>query len=167
MVKKVVSSDILQKGYFYNLTEPVGINFDPKFKPQLTPKEMLELGIFGGQYFYGGEKEYPEEWFKNIVINKNPDPSLNFFEINASQSLQTWEQKGWINPEDPRGWVQWYLRYYLGRRLGDEDQRQIKRWLAAKRHIAQLQKNCQIGDWSCRRRQRQALLHWAYDSRKL
>ncbi len=163
----IKSLDSWQIGYSYELVAPIGDNFDPEFKPELTPAEMLNLGIFGGQYFYGGEKEYPSEWFKNVQIIDKPDPKLNFFEVNASQPLSVWEQKGWINPVDPRGWVQWYFRYYMGRRMPDEDARQIKRWKAIKRHVSQLQNNCQVGDWSCRRRQRQALLHWAYDSRKL
>jgi hypothetical protein len=66
----------------------------------------------------------------------------------------------------PRGWFQWYCRYYMGRRMPDEDGRQIKRWKAIRRHVRQLQLACEPGDLSCRRRQRQALLHWAYDSRK-
>jgi hypothetical protein len=163
----IKSLDPWQVGYSYELVVPIGDNFDLEFKPELTPAEMLKLGIFGGQYFYDGEKEYPSEWFKDVQIIDKADPKLNFFEVNASQPLSVWEQKGWINPVDPRGWVQWYFRYYMGRRIPEEDARQIKRWKAIKRHVSQLQNNCQAGDWSCRRRQRQALLHWAYDSRKL
>lgn len=167
MTKTVISKDVLQTGYKYNLTEPMGKNFDTEFKPQLTPKQMLELGIFGGCYFYNGDSEYPKDWFDGIKITQTADPKLNLFEVNASQPLQIWQAKGWIYEEDPRGWVQWYFRYSMGRRITDEDNRQIKRWKAITRHINQLQNNCTSGDWSCRRRQRQALLHWAYDSRKL
>jgi hypothetical protein len=78
-----------------------------------------------------------------------------------------WRRKGWIHPDDPRGWFQWYCRYYMGRRLPGEDGRQIKRWKAMRRHIAQIRNNCDEGDTSCRRKQRQALLHWAYDSRAI
>jgi hypothetical protein len=46
-----------------------------------------------------------------------------------------------------------------------EDERQICRWKALRRHIAQLRRACEPGDVWCRPRQRQALLHWAYDSR--
>jgi hypothetical protein len=144
--------------------------FDPEFKPELTPKEMLELGIFGGIYFHGGgEKEFPKSWFKNAKISKDGtyQKELNFFKIKASQSLQEWQKKGWISKHDPRGWFEWYCRYYLGRRIPDEDARQIARWKNMTRHVTQITKNCRAGDFQCRTRQRQAVLHWAYDSCRL
>ncbi len=157
-----------QTGYSYQLTEPPGKNFNPKFKPQLTPKQMLQLGIFGGDYFNEIPHEFPGEWFKGVVLSKGrAKPELNYFKVNASQPLSVWQKKGWIYFEDPKGWFLWYCRYYLGRRIPEEDERQIKRWLAIRRHIVQLKNNCQSGDLQCRPRQRQALLHWAYDSRKL
>lgn len=138
------------------------------FKPDLTPKEMLELGVFGGYYFHGDHDEFPAEWFRHAKLAQGkPDPKLNYFQVAASQPLSVWQKKGWISPEDPLGWFQWYCRYYMGRRLPEEDARQIKRWKQMRRHIAQVQKACAVGDLSCRRRQRQALLHWAYDSRKI
>lgn len=138
-----------------------------EFKPELTPKEMLELGVFGGNYFDGDYEEFPKDWFVNARLTSGkPDPKLNFFEVSASQPLSVWQEKGWINPQDPLGWFQWYCRYYQGRRSKDDD-RQIKRWKAMKRHIAQIKKACSPGDLTCRRKQRQALLHWAYDSRKI
>jgi hypothetical protein len=165
--KKIVVNDLMQKGYTYYLTEPVGKNFDSEFKPELTPQQMLELGVFGGKYMTDTKKEFPAEWFKKAKLcHERHDPELNFFKVNASQSLKVWRQKKWIYKDDPRGWFQWYCRYYMGRRLPWEDERQIKRWKAIKRHIAQLKKNCQLKDFSCRPVQRQAILHWAYDSRK-
>ncbi len=163
---RIVVNDLMQTGYSYMLSEPAGENFDPRFQPELTPQEMLELGVFGGKYLTDCIEEFPPEWFENAklcVEFHNPD--LNYFGINASQSLAEWRRKGWIHEEDPRGWFQWYCRYYQGRRCSD-DNRQIKRWRAMTRHIAQIQKSCQKGDFHCRRKQRQALLHWAYDSRK-
>lgn len=157
----------MQQGYVYYLTQPTGLNFDTDFLPELSPKQMLEMGIFGGKYMTDCAKEYPEDWFKNAKLNPEfHDPGLNYFGVNASQPLSVWRAKGWIHPADPRGWFQWYCRYYMGRRMLEEDARQIKRWLAIRRHIAQIKKNCAPQDLSCRRRQRQAVLHWAYDSRK-
>ena len=157
----------MQQGYVYYLTQPPGLNFDPDFLPELSPKQMLEMGIFGGKYMTDCAKEYPKDWFKNAKLNPEfHDPGLNYFGVNASQPLSVWRAKGWIHPADPRGWFQWYCRYYMGRRIPGEDDRQIKRWLAIRRHISQIKKNCAPQDLSCRRRQRQAVLHWAYDSRK-
>lgn len=166
-MKKVTVNDKMQKNYTYFLTEPIGRNFHPEFKPDLTPNEMLELGVFGGKYMTDCKKEFPKEWFKKAgLCSEKHDPSLNYFGINASMPLHVWQRKGWIHPDDPRGWFQWYCRYFMGRRHED-DQRQIKRWKAIRRHIAQIKINCLPGDWSCRRRQRQAALHWAYDTRKI
>jgi len=164
---RIMVDDLMQKGYSYALTEPEGKNFHPNFEPELTPKELLELGIFGGKYMTDCKAEFPADWFKNArLCATRHNPALNCFGVNASQPLSVWREKGWIYHEDPRGWFQWYCRYYMGRRCQD-DERQVKRWLAVRRHIAQLEKNCERGDVTCRPRQRQALLHWAYDSRKM
>lgn len=168
MKKKIVITDKIQKQYTYYLTNPAGKNFHPDFRPELTPKEMLELGVFGGKYLTDCQTEFPASWFKKAKLSpEKKDIKLNYFKVDASQPLAEWRRKGWINPHDPRGWFQWYCRYYLGRRLPQEDDRQIKRWKMIKRHVAQIKNNCFQGDLNCRRRQRQALLHWAYDSRKI
>ena len=166
-MKVIVVNDKMQRGYSYRLTAPIGKEFHADFEPQLTPKEMLELGVFGGKYMTDCTGEFPADWFaKAKLCAERHDPALNFFGINASQPLSVWKAKGWIHREDPRGWFQWYCRYFLGRRIRD-DEREIKRWRAIRRHIAQIRQNCERGDLSCRRRQRQALLHWAYDARKI
>jgi hypothetical protein len=160
--------DRMQRGYRYKLTAPAGRNFDPEFKPELTPKQMLKLGIFGGKYMTDTRGEFPKSWFAGAKLADGPrDPALNFFGVDASQPLSVWRNKGWIHPDDPRGWFQWYCRYYMGRRMPGEDRRQIKRWKAIRRHVKQVQRHCEPGDLFCRKRQRQALLHWAYDSRKI
>ena len=167
MIRKVVVNDTMQKGYLYYRTEPVGRNFAPGFTPQLTPKEMLGLGIFGGKYMTDCRGEFPSSWFTRAKLcSDRHDPRLNCFGVNASQSLAEWRRKGWIHPQDPRGWFQWYCRYYLGRRTRD-DARQIRRWRAIARHVAAIRRHCERGDCDCRRRQRQAVLHWAYDSRRI
>ncbi len=164
---RVEVNDLMQSGYVYFRTKRVGRDFRPDFKPELTPKEMLELGVFGGKYMTDCAAEFPSAWFEKArLCAKRHEPSLNYFGVNASQPLSIWRAKGWIFDEDPRGWFQWYCRYYMGRRCAD-DLRQIARWRAVRRHIAQLKKNCKRRDVSCRPRQRQALLHWAYDSRKI
>ncbi|UCD21967.1 MAG: hypothetical protein JSW22_08130 [Chloroflexota bacterium] len=163
----IIVNDKMQSNYRYEITEPVGRNFDVEFRPELTPQEMLELGIFGGKYMTDCRKEFPRSWFTEAELcSEKHDPKLNFFGVNASQPLSVWRAKGWIHPDDPRGWFQWYCRYYMGRRHED-DARQIKRWKAIKRHIAQIQSNCYRGDLDCRKKQRQAVLHWAYDSRNI
>ena len=165
MRHRVSVNDLMQRGYGYVLTEPTGRNFHPDFRPELTPRQMLQLGVFGGKYMTDCRKEFPASWFARAKLcHDRHDPTLNFFGVNASQPLSVWRKQGWISAEDPRGWFQWYCRYYMGRRC-DDDARQIRRWRAVRRHLVQLRKACARGDWSCRPRQRQALLHWAYDSR--
>jgi hypothetical protein len=166
LARVVTVNDRMQKDYRYGLTAPTGEGFDPEFTPELTPAEMLELGVFGGKYMTDCRGEFPASWFEKARLSPGgKDPSLNYFGVDASQPLSVWRGKGWIHPDDPRGWFQWYCRYFMGRRLEQEDQRQIGRWRAVRRHVAQLRRNCDRGDVFCRPRQRQALLHWAYDSR--
>ena len=163
----VVVHDRMQDGYAYILSEPEGENFAPDFRPELSPREMLELGVFGGKYMTDCRAEFPASWFARAKLSpQRRDSMLNFFHVDASQPLSVWRDKGWIHADDPRGWFQWYCRYTLGRR-GPHDERQIRRWKSMARHVAQLRAACRPGDLACRARQRQALLHWAYDSRKL
>ena len=164
----VIVNDRMQRGYRYELIAPVGRDFDPEFTPDLTPRQMLELGVFGGKYMTDTRDEFPANWFTRAKLSPgHRDRRLNFFGVEASQPLSVWRAKGWIHPDDPRGWFQWYCRYHMGRRMPEEDHRQIRRWKAMRRHVRQIQLNCEAGNLGCRRRQRQALLHWAYDSRSL
>lgn len=167
--EKITVYNSFQNGYEYFRTEKPGKNFHPEFKPDLTPAEMLELGIFDGWYEDNTYlTEFPKKWSTNAKLAKDgPDPKLNYFEVHASQPLSVWKKNGWIYKDDPRGWFEWYCRYYMGRRIEKEDARQIKRWKAITRHIGQIRANCRVGDIHCRPKQRQALLHWAYDSRIL
>ena len=163
----VIERDLMQMGYVYFLTEQAGKNFHSEFRPQLSPKQMLELGVFGGKYMSDCTSEFPVDWFEKArLCSEIHDPALNYFGVNASQTLAEWRRKGWIYKEDPRGWFQWYCRYFVGRRCPD-DERQIKRWKSMSRHIGQIKKNCLPLDLDCRPRQRQALLHWAYDTRNI
>ena len=166
--RTVTVNDRMQQGYSYALTEAEGANFAPEFRPELTPVETLALGVFAGKYMTDCRAEFPAGWFAQarLACGKR-DPSLNYFRVDASQPLSVWRAKGWIYADDPRGWFQWYCRYYMGRRLPEEDRRQIGRWKAMRRHIRQIQRNCDPCDFACRPRQRQALLHWAYDSRTI
>jgi hypothetical protein len=165
--RTVTVNDKMQKGYRYVLTAAVGRGFDPEFRPQLTPAQMLRLGVFCGKYMTDCGQEFPKSWFTGAKLARGKrDCALNFFGVDASQPLSEWKRRGWLHRDDPRGWFQWYCRYTMGRRMAEEDRRQIKRWKAIRRHVRQVQKNCQPGDLTCRKRQRQALLHWAYDSRK-
>ena len=166
MPRTVTVNDKMQRGYRYHLVEPAGRNFDPQFRPELTPREMLRLGVFCGMYMTDTRAEFPKSWFAGAKLARDGrDCSLNYYGVEASQPLSIWRAKGWIHPDDPRGWFQWYCRYYMGRRMAKEDGRQIGRWRAMHRHARQITFHCEPGDLTCRKRQRQALLHWAYDSR--
>jgi hypothetical protein len=167
MRTRVVVNDRMQRGYIYHRTEPPGRNFAAGFTPDLSPGTMLQLGVFGGKYMTDCREEFPADWFAGARLSpERRNPRLNCFGVNASQSLAVWRRNGWIHPQDPRGWFQWYCRYYMGRRSAD-DARQIRRWRAIARHVAAIRKHCDPGDLECRRRQRQAVLHWAYDSRAI
>lgn len=160
-------NDKMQKGYRYYLVEPEGKSFGVGFEPELSPKQMLRLGVFGGKYMTDCRDEFPRNWFNEARLSpKGFDKSLNYFGVRAGLSLVEWREKGWIYSDDPRGWFQWYCRYYRGRRIPDEDERQIRRWRLFKRHLVALRKACIKGDLECRRRQRQALLQWGYDTTK-
>jgi hypothetical protein len=164
---QVVVNDLMQHGYRYTLDEPMGVNLDDAFRPELTPRELLAMGIFGGRYMTDCAAEFPEDWYATAKLcPERHDPALNYFGVNASQPLSVWRAKGWIHPDDPRGWFQWYCRYFMGRRHPD-DARQIGRWRQLRRHVGQLRANCPERALDCRPRQRQALLHWAYDSRAI
>lgn len=166
--KRIIVRDVMQRGYSYMLTEAVGRGFAVDFTPELSPKQMLALGVFGGVYFDGHIGEYPKEWFTRAKVAEGGerDSDLNYFKVHASMPLKHWKKKGWLHKDDPRGWFQWYCRYYMGRRHED-DARQIKRWKNMKRHTSAIKNNCTPKDLTCRKKQRQAVLHWAYDSRKL
>jgi len=155
--------DKMQSGYSYRLTAPPGRSFDPAFTPHFTPAEMLAHGVFEGKYINDCREEFPKSWYARAKLADTPDPSINCFGIKSRQPLSVWREKGWIIDPDPRGWFQWYCRYYLGRRIEAVDSKQIARWKSFARHAGQVRSHCEPHDLSCRPRQRQALLQWAYD----
>ncbi|MBR1648527.1 MAG: hypothetical protein IJ689_02895 [Alphaproteobacteria bacterium] len=160
----MIVNDKMQQGYEYFCSVAEGQDFAPDFAPELSPAQMLELGVFEGHYLNDCRKEFPASWFANAKLSLHkPDINVNFFKIKSRMSLSEWQKRGWIIPPDPRGWFQWYCRYYLGRRLPKIDELQIKRWRAFKRHYAQIKQGCLPYDIDCRKRQRQALLQWAYN----
>jgi len=159
----IAVDDLMQRGYRYALVAPAGRRFDHGFAPHLAPREMLEMGVFEGKYLNDCREEFPEAWLRKAKLSAVADPGLNYFGVKSRLSLGEWRRRGWIYGPDPRGWFQWYCRYWLGRRLPEIDAIQIKRWRAFRRHEAQVKANCEPGDVFCRPRQRQALLQWAYD----
>lgn len=162
--KQIINvNDKMQMDYHYQLVELAGEGFASNFKPFFTPPKMLEMGVFEGKYCNDCIDEFPQHWFENAKISEIPKVDNNYFGVKSRQSLNVWKQKGWIIDPDPRGWFQWYCRYYLGRRLPEIDKIQIQRWRAFARHAGQIRANCYPGDIFCRPRQRQALLQWSYD----
>lgn len=164
----------------------------PAFRPNLTPKQVLQMGSFGGTYFrpisssVTGKKyrnvhnEFPSNWFKGLDIKKNITsekctPELNKYKVRAGSSLLAWEQSGWIKPQDPYGWFQWYCRFFMGRRTND-DQRQVDRWdnyAGLKRGrwrrnlVGKIIKESKAyNDPSVSPVIRQGLLHWGFELKK-
>lgn len=163
-MENITVNDKMQQGYTYTLSAPEGKDFTFGFMPELSPKQMLELGVFEGHYLNDCLNEFPPQWFENAKLSfAKPDISMNCFGLKARMSLAQWQERGWIIEPDPRGWFQWYCRYYFGRRIENIDCLQIKRWRAFRRHRAQIMHNCLAYDLDCRKRQRQALLQWAYN----
>ena len=156
-------NDKMQSDYCYELVAPVGQDFAEDFRPFYTTQEMLEMGVFEGRYCNDCREEFPPEWYENAKLAAVASPAINYFGIKSRQPLLVWQQKGWIYGPDPRGWFQWYCRYYMGRRLPEIDALQIKRWRGFARHAGQIRANCYPGDVFCRPRQRQALLQWSHD----
>ena len=163
MDTEILVNDSMQRDYRYVLSAETGHITNPAFTPALTPIEMLEMGVFEGKYINDCRDEFPADWYENAKLSDKPDPNVNYFGVKSRQPLSVWREKGWIYGPDPRGWFQWYCRYFMGRRLPETDAIQIKRWRAFSRHAGQIRANCAPGDPFCRPRQRQALLQWAYD----
>jgi hypothetical protein len=178
----------LIKGYSYVLEEEPGKGFDPRFTPALSPGEILFMGAFEGKYLNDCTDEFPKEWYllaagAGKLSPEKADLSCNYFGVGSRQPLSVWIENGWapkkgrhvekgkardilgdsVRNPDERGWFQWYCRYWLGRRIPDLDAVQIGRWRSFARHAGAVKKGCKKGDLDCRRRERQALLQWAYD----
>ena len=179
----------LRKNYSYVLTAAPG-HLDPGtgFEPDLTPAEMLALGVFEGKYLNDCVAEFPAEWFIGALTTgrlspEGPDAArCNCFGVRSRQPLSVWKENGWApsrtppaadhyggalshgdaNP-DERGWFQWYCRYWMGRRLPAVDRIQIARWRSFRRHAGSVRAGCRSGDIRCYPRERQALLQWAYN----
>ena len=160
----ILVNDLMQKSYEYMISATMGDIYREGFEPYYSPKEMLSMGVFEGKYCNDCRDEFPGVWYEEARVSSTANPELNYFGVKSRQGLSLWRQKGWIVGSDPRGWFQWYCRYYLGRRIPDVDLHQIKRWRAFKRHIAQVVANCEPGNWTCRPRQRQALLQWSHNA---
>jgi hypothetical protein len=188
---KPVFGVALRSGYSYVLEAAPG-DLPLDFRPDLSPAEMLMLGVFEGKYLNDCVTEFPAEWFLGGLMTgrlspEGPDPErCNLFGIKSRQPLTVWRENGWApshehgdsvedhyrgalgdparNP-DERGWFQWYCRYWMGRRIPALDDIQIRRWRAFRRHAGAVRGGCPPWrhDRTCRLRERQALLQWAYN----
>ena len=164
----VIVNDRMQRGYSYERVAPAGENFDAEFRPHLTPAEMLRLGVFCGKYMTDCRDEFPADWFVGAKLaSGRRDCALNYFGVDASQTCRCGGKRDGFIRTTPAAGSSGIAAIILGRRLPQEDARQIGRWRAMRRHVRQIERNCEPGDPMCRPRQRQALLHWAYDSRTI
>ena len=177
----------MQQGYRYQLQEAPGTGL--AFTPDLTPQQMLERGVFSGKYANDMILEFPREWFEHALATGKlcpgvADPSLNEFGVAARLTRGEWQEYGWLpgrtytkghkqtarnailsDPQknhDLRGFFEWYMRYYLGRREPEIDAIQIARYNAIWRHASQVLHRGG-GDPTRRRKQRQTLLQWGWN----
>lgn len=172
MGKAIVVNNKMQKNYTYTVeNNPKDTeDFYKDFKPELTPKEMLTLGMMGGKYFndVADTNEYPKEWFKDAKlsgIDKPYNKELNYYKVKCGSSLKQWKENGWIDKHDKRGWIEWYLRFMNNRRIPEIDKIQIVRWKNAERFIkSAVSHHKKTGTWS--KALLQTALHWGYDPRK-
>lgn len=160
----------------------------PEFHPNMTPKEVLQAGSFGGTYFrpiYSSVtgKQYKDEALlelpsdfteglnrKKMVTSSKYDEGVNTYKVKCGGSLEMWEESGWIHKQDPYGWFQWYCRFYGGRRSAD-DERQVGRWLRCAGPTGRWKNNlimkcyrggAQYNDPNISPVVRQTLQHWGY-----
>merc|ERR1712131_168658 len=135
------------------------------FYPNLTPKEILQRGSFGGTYFRP---------IYSSVTKTDYDKNVNKFKCKCGGDLDMWESSGWITEVDPYGWFMWYCRFYLGRRTYD-DERQVKRWRAFASEKGRFRNNLismirkketKWNDKTISPKIRQGLQHWAYELTK-
>lgn len=154
----------------------------PDFNPDFTPVKMFRQGIFAGGYFRKGVVEdsysnyihhhfiidYIEEFATlaqiHFLFNDKPNIKINKYKVDCGGGYDMWVMRDWIKPQDPFGWVNWYINFYYGRR-SEDDQRQINRWIQfKKRHSPRLySKDFQVCNESENLKTRQNLLHWAID----
>ncbi len=159
----ITVNDRMQSGYRYMRAFPGGCGFERGFNPRFTPKEMLELGVFEGKYLNDCTDEFPADWFSDGRLSDTPDPQVNFFRVKSREPLSVWHDKGMIIFPDPRGWFQWYCRYWMGRRLPEVDAVQIAHWKSVARHAEMVRRDCTPGDIWCCAAKRQTLLEWSHD----
>lgn len=137
-----------------------------EFGPSYTPSEMLDKGIMMDSYYFAASK-VPAKYKRHPKALKRgdkKDPKKNHFGVSSREKLWQWKKRNKIFT-DKCGWIEWYFLYHSGRRLGDEDQKQIKRWRSfVARHQGQITKSGQIKDLTKRTKQRQGLLQWGWDS---
>ena len=152
------------------------------FGANKTPIEVITEGAFRGTYFrdiYSGinGKWYKTSWkefdqLKDIdqkcYCSSYYDASFNKYNVKCGTSLRSWENKGWINEINPYGWFQWYFRYWLGRRSGDDERQINRRKKTVSRFRVKLVKMIKdaggkFDEYSISRKIRQILLHWGYE----
>ena len=163
----------------------------PDFRPNVSPKEMFQLGSFGGTYwrpihsavnkthYKNIHLGYPDNWWKGLTTKKNNkltlswdkyDKTINRYNVKVGQTLEEWENNNWISKYHPYGWVHWYCDFFIGNRSPD-DRRQIDRWVGIASKKGRFRKwlitliiknNGSWDDFNISPKIRQTLQHWGY-----